>query len=139
GSLALAPAAFANYDTNNKHLKLGATGNHRVAAMLINFDDDPLQPFSAEETNGALFNGDDSVADYFSSVSTGKLHMTGDVFNWVTVPNFLKKTQCSDEALLKLGSTAYKAVEKTNAVDLSGYDNYMFIMPRQNVCINDNN
>lgn len=74
------------------------TGNKTVAVILLNFSNNPSQPyapgqaagiaFGAPYTNpstGAVTNYPNSVAAYYAENSWGQLTMSGDVFGWVTV------------------------------------------------------
>jgi M6 family metalloprotease-like protein len=141
---AFAPAAMADYDPLGGQEHSGALGDHKLAVVLVDFNDDPSQPFTAEEVDEALFTGPDSVSDYYKNASFGQLHLEGkynpdgDVFDWVKVPSFLHRS-CEEGDFARVGLAANAAVKKATGKSLAGYDNYMYILPRRTNCINGNN
>jgi hypothetical protein len=141
---ALAPAALANYDPMGGQKHPGALGEHKVAAVLVDFKDDTSQPFTTEQVREAMFTAPASMSNYFANASfnqlrlQGKYSPEGDVYDWVKVPSFLRR-DCSPNNLAKLGYAANKAVENTTGRNLGGYDNYLYIFPRRSNCVNPNN
>ena len=69
---------------------LGGTpivGTRKVAVILVNFADNPVEPWTPAQIEQAYFSGPGSVAAYYEEQSFGQLHLTGDVFDWVTIPS----------------------------------------------------
>lgn len=139
--LAVLPARAAYNPRSNTYIN--AVGTHKTAAVLVNFADDQRRPFTAAQTEEALFTGSDSMSAYFKNVSFGKMKLagiyasTGDVYDWVTVPASYRK--CDNNTLIKLGEKANELAEKATGHSLKRYKNYMYIYPRQDACKNPNN
>lgn len=67
-------------------------GSKKMAAVLFNFADSPVQPISTADTRRQLFTDADSTNAFVNEVSFGQLRMIGhlradgDVFGWYTLP-----------------------------------------------------
>jgi len=68
------------------------SGNIKIALVLLNWQDHPDQLFSTDFANHRMFLDSDSIAAYYEDTSYGKLHITGDVIGWQTVP--YNRTPC---------------------------------------------
>ena len=61
-------------------------GEHKVLGILINFTNDPSEPFSLDELRNALFNGPKSMAAYYNEASFGQMRFSGDAMGYLTIP-----------------------------------------------------
>lgn len=122
-----------------------AIGSHTTAALLVEFNDDPRQPFTQEQAEEQLFTGSDSLNSYLGAVSFGQLKLTGkynpsgDVYDWIKLPSYLHHKNCSDEDFLRIGKEAIRINKKLTGKDVTGYDNYLVFFPRRQNCDNPNN
>lgn len=97
----------------------------RVAVVLFNFLDNPSQPWTVEQVKSWTFTDPKSVAAYYSEVSNGKLHLTGDVFGWLTT-DITAGTGCPDR------TAAVDAKNKllSQGVDISTYNYIIYAFPK---------
>ena len=72
--------------TSGPTTTLAAGSTKRVAVVLLNFSNNPTQPFTPAFAAGVAFNNANSVAAFYNSSSAGKLTLTGDVLGWYTIP-----------------------------------------------------
>lgn len=111
-------------------------GPKKVAIILINFQDNPIQPVSADAIRSTVFTASDSANAYFKATSfgqtslTGKLRSDGDVFGWYTIPYNSTSATCDYE----LWHQAADAAAAAAGVDLSGYDNTAYYFPSMPAC-----
>jgi M6 family metalloprotease-like protein len=131
-SAALAPVALADYEPSGGYV--GATGEHNMAVVLVNFDGSspPLDPAQINET---MFTAPDSVSNYYSAASLGKLQLHGEVVGSVELPDILAPS-CDSGDFLKIGAAANAAIKKASGIDLNGYDNYVYVLSQQADCLN---
>jgi hypothetical protein len=73
-----------------------ATGAKKVLVVLTKFADQANPPSSPTQASasGVVFTNANSVANYYSTVSWGKLTLSGDVTPWVTIPSTNEATSC---------------------------------------------
>ncbi|HUY85124.1 MAG TPA: hypothetical protein VMU97_01265 [Candidatus Dormibacteraeota bacterium] len=141
--LAFAPVAAADLDPSGINMRIGAVGQHKTAVVLVNFEDDQRQPFTAEQVDAAMFTAPNSVSSYFNEVSFGKLVLTGeynpsgDVYDWVRLPASLDHP-CKDGPQAQIAQAANVAAEQATGRSLQGYANYVYMLPRRTDCINEN-
>ena len=62
-----------------------AAVTRRVAVVLVNFRNDQSRPFSAADAQAWTFAGGESVASLYRAASSGRLALSGDVYDWLTV------------------------------------------------------
>ncbi|HTK36932.1 MAG TPA: hypothetical protein VL325_00440, partial [Pyrinomonadaceae bacterium] len=58
------------------------TGEHKVAVILVNFQDLQTQPFTVAQAQDVTFN---QTSGFYSENSYGQTWLTGDVFGWFTI------------------------------------------------------
>jgi len=99
-------------------------GEQRTAVILVNFQDNPIQPYTAAFAQSVVF-GTTSAFDMENSYRQAWL--TGDVFGWYTIA--LSSTVCDN------GQVAIQAQAAAAAagVNLSGYARLVYAFP-QNPC-----
>ena len=118
---ALTPASYSAGGT-------AGTGQHRVAVVLLNFSNNPTQPFTPAFAAGVAFNNANSVAAFYNSSSAGKLTLTGDVLGWYTIPD--ANSTCSPTTWASSAGRAAAAA----GVNLSGYDHVVYAFPEVAAC-----
>lgn len=57
----------------------------RIAVVPVNFRNDQSRPFSAADAGAWTFSGGESVASLYRTVSSGRLAVSGDAYDWLTV------------------------------------------------------
>ena len=103
-----------------------STGLKKVAVILINFQNDTSEPWTAADIRSNVFTGVTSVNKYFQEVSSdatsleGKVRSDGDIFGFYTIP--YNNTGCNYSTWGDAGLAA--AVLDGN--DLSGYDHIIY-------------
>jgi hypothetical protein len=104
-----------------------ATGNHKVAVILIKFAGD-TEPFTPAQVNQSIFTGSNSTAAFYDEESLGDMSVSGDVLGWYTI--------AGPHDACQYGTWAGQAQQAAaNAgVNLSTYDNLMYVFPDQSSC-----
>src|SRR5262249_29346073 len=99
-------------------------GEQRVLVFLINFQDDPAEPYTAADAQSAVFG---ATGNFVLEGSYGQAWLTGDVVGWLTIP--LSSTVCDPSTLASQAQSAASAA----AVNLSAYAHYVYMFPN-NAC-----
>jgi Bacterial Ig domain/Gametolysin peptidase M11 len=108
----------------------------KVAVLLISFPGDPAEPWSPEETRSNVFTGPKSARAFYQEESYGKISLAGklneaagDVFGWISLES-ASTAACSYESWRNEAN----AKAATKGVDLSGYDDVVYVFPTRSVC-----
>jgi Big-like domain-containing protein/gametolysin peptidase M11 len=108
----------------------------KVAVLLITFPGDPSEPWSPDLTRSNVFTGSNSARAFYEEESYGKISLAGelneaegDVFGWINLEN-ASTAACSYESW-RDEANAQAAAE---GVDLSGYDDVVYVFPTRSVC-----
>jgi hypothetical protein len=108
----------------------------KVAVILMNFRNNPLQPIDQARARELVFTGTTSTNAYFKEISfgvrslVGKTRADGDVFGWVTIDYDDNTGSCSYS---NWGSNARTKLQAAGT-DLSGYDHFVHYFPRTSLC-----
>lgn len=105
-----------------------STGPHRVALILVNFSNDPSEPYTREFARGVAFTNSDSVAAYYAESSWGRIELTGDVYGWYTIP--ATNTACN----YSQWSASANEAAAMDGVVLSDYDKIVYAFPTSTAC-----
>jgi hypothetical protein len=102
----------------------GTTGEQRVLALLVNFQDNPTQPVSPDEINNTIFNtaNSASVTNYYRENSYGQTWVAGAAYGWFTLN---MNSGCDYKTI---ASKAKQAAQNAG-INLAAYDRYMYIYP----------
>ena len=98
-----------------------ATGERRVLTILVNFQDDPLEPYTPGEAQSVVFGATNA---FIQESSYQQTWLTGDIAGWYTIP--LASTQCD---LFAIASQA-KSAASAAGFDLAAYQHYVYAFPR---------
>ena len=101
------------------------TGEHKVAVILVNFQDLQTQPYTTAQAQDVAFN---QTSNFYRESSYGQTWLTGDVFGWFTIP--VSSTNCD---LTTISTYAQQAATKAGA-NLSIYNHYVFAFPQTGAC-----
>lgn len=107
----------------------------KVAVILINFQNDTSQPYTAFDAKSAIFTATDSSKSYFQETSFNKLtlegqeQIEGDVFGWYTIP--YDNTDCSN---YWLWAPAARNAAYNDGHNMEGYTNYVYAFPSTASC-----
>ena len=90
--------------------------NWRVLGVMVNFQDSPPEPFSRDQAEKILLNG--QLNNFYREASYGKTIFTGDVLGWYTLPRsgYSADGVCTPPYL----EEAYNLIR--NTVDIRNYD-----------------
>jgi hypothetical protein len=101
-----------------------AVGEQRTLVMMVNFQDDVVEPYTADDAWNVVF---DEASRFFLENSHGQTSLSGDVVGWYTIP--MDSTVC-DPGSVEL----YAQSEATDAgIDLSEYTRLLYVYP-DNAC-----
>lgn len=97
----------------------------RLAVILVNFQDNPVQPWTIGYISNLYFGPQTpNVASFYAQASFGKVIWTGDVLGWYTIP-YDQSAPCSLDTIRNDSEAAATAAGH----DLSQYTNEQFLFP----------
>ena len=108
-----APAAGSN-----------ALGSQSTLVLLVNFQDNPVEPYTLSYAEGVVFT---TTSNFYREGSYQQTWLTGNVFGWFTIA--MSSTICDTLTLASLAQQAATAA----GVTLSRYARYVYAFPR-NAC-----
>jgi len=100
-------------------------GAQYTLVMLVNFQDDVVQPFTAAAVQNAFFS---SASNFFLENSYNQTWLTGDVVGWYTIP--VSVTTCD---IAQIATDANNAATAAG-VNLSAYTRYVYAFPSNTAC-----
>ena len=95
-------------------------GAQKTLTMLVNFSDNPVQPFSVASAQTTMFG---TVSNYWYENSYQQTTLTGDVTGWLTVA---PSTNVCDYSYV---ASAGKKAAQAAGYNLSNYTRYLFVFP----------
>jgi hypothetical protein len=99
-------------------------GELRTLVILVNFQDNPIEPYTIADAQTALFG---ETNDFFMENSYQQAWLNGDIVGWYTIP--VASTVCDFNAIASEAQSAAAA----RGVNLAAFDHYLYAFP-QNVC-----
>jgi len=99
-------------------------GAQRTIVLLVNFADNPSQPYTVNDAQAAVFG---TTSDFFRENSYGQTWLTGTVFGWFTIP--LSSATCDYSSIASYAQSAATAA----GIDLGTYAHKVYAFP-QNAC-----
>lgn len=99
-------------------------GKQDVLVLLVNFQDNPVQPWTPQQAEEMVFG---TVNDYYQENSNGKTLLSGDVYGYYTLPI---DATCDSWAIHVNAQQAAEA----QGVDLSAYNRMVYIFPEISSC-----
>lgn len=100
------------------------TGEQKVAVLLVNFQDDPSQPYTPAQANDVVFN---QAGGFMRENSFQAAWLSGGVTGWLTLP--IART-CATSTI----ADAAKQAASAAGVNLSAYTRFVYIFPRNDGC-----
>lgn len=100
-------------------------GTQSVLVILVNFQDDPVQPYTAADVQNAFFN---TANSFFMENSYQQTSLSGTVVGWYTMPDSV--TTCN---INQIATDAQNAAV-TAGVNLSSYTRYVYFFPQDYAC-----
>lgn len=101
-------------------------GERKIAVFLVNFQDAPNdRPWTTTQVHNNLFG---PVNDFIQETSYNQTWLSGDVFNWITLPED-GNTSCPSNYHLRVDQAAEAA-----GIDLSPYGHIMYMIPPNSAC-----
>jgi hypothetical protein len=102
-------------------------GAQNTAVILVNFQDEAIQPVTPSYVYGTVFTNSYSVNNYWLENSFQQTWITGDVFGWFTIP--VSYTTCNTSSIASYADQAATAA----GVNLSAYAHKVYVFPN-NAC-----
>ena len=99
-------------------------GALRTLVILVNFSDDPAQPYTVDDAHAALFG---VTSSFFLENSYQQSWLDGDVYGWFTIP--VSSTVCDYTTIANAARNAALAA----GANLTAYDHLVYAFP-QNTC-----
>lgn len=110
-------------------------GARKTAVILINFLDDPSEPFTPALVRQRIFTDSNSANAFYTEESEGsvsligKTRADGDVYGWYTL-DVNGATSCSTSSW----ATKAKAAAAADGFSASGYQHIIYVFPTQASC-----
>jgi Gametolysin peptidase M11/MG2 domain/NPCBM-associated, NEW3 domain of alpha-galactosidase len=101
-------------------------GTQQVLIMLVNFQDDVIQPYTAAAVQNAFFATSNS---FFAENSYQQTSLTGAVVGWYTIPDSV--TTCNISQI----ATDTKNAATAAGVNLANYTRYVYFFPYNSNCV----
>lgn len=102
----------------------------KIAVILVNFQNTPSLPFTADQARSAVFTGASSVQAFFNEASFGSWNFRGhtradgDVFGWITVP--YSNSSCN--SMYNTWTNNVNSQLTSQGVDVNVYNNRIYIL-----------
>ena len=100
-------------------------GTQYTLVMLVNFQDDAIQPYTVADAQSMFFG---TANSFILENSYNQTSLTGDVVGWFTIP--VSVTTCDTSQI----STAAQNAATAAGVNLSAYTRYVYAFPQDNAC-----
>ncbi len=100
-------------------------GAQSVLVILVNFQDDPIQPYTVTDAQNYFFV---SANNFIQENSYGQTSLTGAVVGWYTIPDSV--TTCNTSQIATDAQNAAVAA----GVNLANYTRYVYAFPQNNAC-----
>ncbi|GEM_PF-2031083 len=119
----------------SSQLSVTTPGPKKVAVILINFQNNAIQPYTVVDAKSSIFTAPDSSNAYYKEASfnqlslEGKEQIEGDVFGWYTIP--YDNTDCNYGVWALAARNA--AYNDGHDIDV-GYTNYVYAFPSPTGC-----
>lgn len=97
-----------------------ATGEHKTLVILVNFQDNPIQPYTPDFAKTVLT----TTSDYFRENSSQQMWLNTDVTGWFTIAN--------SSSVCDTWTIAAQAKEAASAAgyNLSAYTHHVYVFPQ---------
>jgi hypothetical protein len=102
-----------------------ALGAQHTLVMLVNFSDNPTQPYTPEYAQSVVFG---TTSQFYLENSFGQAWLTGDVVGWFTIA--LSSAGCDTSTL----ATQAQAAAVAAGVNLAAYTHYVYAFPQNYDC-----
>lgn len=102
---------------------LNISGDRKLAVLLVNFQDNPIQPYTLATGTNVL----NQTAGFIKENSQSVTSVSGAAYGWYTLPI---ATTCSDTQI----TAAAKQAATAAGVNLSGYQHIAYVFPRNTAC-----
>jgi hypothetical protein len=100
-------------------------GSQSVLVILVNFQDDPVQPYTIGDAQSMFFS---TANNFFAENSYQQTSITGTVVGWYTIPDSV--TTCDTSQIATDAQNAAVAA----GVNLSNYTRYAYAFPQNATC-----
>jgi hypothetical protein len=103
-------------------------GEIKVLVFLVNFQNNPVEPYTIEQSNNLMFNQSNStsVTNYYREASYGQAWVTGDTVGWYTLPMDASTTACDQNSTI---ATLARDAAIAAGVNVNNYQKHMFVFP----------
>jgi len=99
-------------------------GAQRTVVILVNFQDNPIQPYTLADARSVIFG---TTSNFFLENSYQQTWLSGDVVGWYTIP--MASTVCDIPSLDSYAESAATAA----GINLSAYTHRVYVFP-PNAC-----
>jgi hypothetical protein len=102
-------------------------GAQKTLVILVNFQDEAIQPVTSSYVSGLVFGSTSSVSAWWLENSFQQTWATGDVAGWYTIP--VSYTTCSTSSIATYGNSAAQSA----GYILGNYQHLVYVFPN-NAC-----
>ena len=100
-------------------------GTQSVLVILVNFQDDAVQPYTAADAQNMFFN---TANRFFAENSYQQTTIVGNVVGWFTIPDSVATCDTSQIA------THAKNAAIAAGINLASYNRYVYAFPQNSAC-----
>jgi len=105
-------------------------GPQSTLVMLVNFQDNPVQPYTVADAYNVMFGSSGSVSDYDLENSYQQTWLTGNVVGWYTIPMNSTTWNCDTGTLMTDANQAATAA----GIDVASYAHAIYAFPSSSAC-----
>ncbi len=123
--IAIAAAGGSTFQTTSATTVAALSGERKVLAILVNFANNPSQPFTPQDVKGWIETSSESPNAYYQANSFGSTSFTGTATPWLTISGSIGG--CDYNSISSAADSAASQI-----FNLGSYNHRMYIMP--NAC-----
>ncbi|HSE56789.1 MAG TPA: Ig-like domain-containing protein, partial [Candidatus Paceibacterota bacterium] len=99
-------------------------GDQHTLAVMVNFRNNPTQPYTKSSIYGRIFSNTDSTNVYYKESSYDLTGFTGEVTDWITIP--YDGLNCS--SMLDTWTNAANQAATAAGYNLSNYNRHLYVL-----------
>lgn len=100
-------------------------GQQRTLVILVNFQDNPIQPYTTADAQSVLFG---TTSNFFLENSYQQTWLSGDIVGWYTIAE--SSTVCDTSAIATQSLSAATAA----GINVGAYARQVFAFPQNDIC-----
>lgn len=116
--------------TSSSYVVPNSFGMQSTLVILVNFQDNPVQPYTQSAAYDVMFGSSGSVNGYYLENSYQQTWITGNVVGWFTIPMNSTTWNCDTGTLMNDANQAAVAA----GTSISAYAHVLYAFPSSSAC-----